>query len=242
MTKGSDQKGKRGKKPTDLPEDNGNQDPGFPDVETFRVARAAQIWSYSDTGHDLTVEEQLFVRSYIIDRQEIAALKRINYPHDLPTLKRIAKTFLANPEVQGAIEFLAKRMMEQLDITAEKVQRAIAATAFFDPRQVVQFDEAGVAMLNSRYWTEEQAMNIQSVEMGQYGLKVKFYDGLRAREMLAKQLQLQPEEDTAAAAAAAKAGAEAVFDKIMDLFDKTVEPDEKAPEITYDDAIEGRLH
>lgn len=241
MTKPKNPKDKS-KKPDDLPKDEGTLSPTWTDVEEFRVARAAQIWSYSDTGHDLTIEEQLFVRSYIIDRQEIAALKRINYPHDLPTLKRIAKAFLANPEVQGAIEFLAKRMMEQLDITAERVQRRIAATAFFDPRQVVQFDEAGVAMLNSRYWTEEQAQNIQSVKMGQHGLELKFYDSLKAAEMLAKQLQLQPEEDTAAAAAAAKAGAEAVFDKIMDLFDKTVEPDEKIPEITYDDAIEGRLH
>ena len=242
MTKTNDQKGRGKKKPTDLPEDNGNQDPGFPDVEVYRVARAGQIWSYSDTGHDLTIEEQLFVRSYIIDRQDIAALKRLNYAQDLPQLKRIAKAFLANPEVQGVIEFLARRMMEQLDITAERVQRRIAAVAFFDPRQVVQFDDAGVAMLNSRYWTEEQAANIQSVEMGQHGLKVKFYDGLKAAEMLAKQLQLQPEEDTAAAAAAAKAGAEAVFDKIMDLFDKTVEPDTPVPEITYKDAVDGNLH
>lgn len=216
--------------------------PKWEDVEQFRVARAQEIWSYDDTGFDLTVEEQLFVRSYIIDRQEIAALKRLNYPHDLPKLKSIARAFLANPEVQGAIAHLAKRMMEHLEITAEKVQRRIASVAFFDPRQVISFDEAGVAILNSRYWTEAQIANVQSVKMGKDGLELKFYDSLRASEMLAKQLQMQPEEDVAAAAAAAKAGAEAVFNKIMELFDKTVEPGVPTPEITYDDALQGRVH
>lgn len=205
----------------------------FSKVEGYRIARAQQIFAYDDTGFDLTVEEQLFVRSYMIDRNEIAALRRLNYTENLPRLKNIAKRMLSNTEVQGAIEFLARRMMEQLEITAEKVQRRIAEVAFFDPRSVMSFDEAGVNFINSRFWTEAQARNIQSVKQGKDGIEVKFYDGLKAAEMLAKQLQLQPSDDQASVDAAAKAGANEVFDKILDLFDKMVEPTVKTKEIEY---------
>lgn len=238
MTKGNS-KGK--KPPSDIPTDMGPTADNWPDIEEIRVARASQIWSYDDTGFDLSIEEQLFIRSYIIDRNEVAALKRLNYAGDNASLKRRAQAFLKNPEVAGAVEHLARRMMEHLEITAEKVQRRIAEVAFFDPRQVATWDEHQVTLLNSRFWTEAQARNVQSIKMGQNGPEIKFYDSMKAAEMLAKQLQLMPEEDTAAAAAAAKAGAEAVFDKIMDLFDKTVEPDEEIRRITYDEAISGTL-
>lgn len=226
---------------TDIPKDMGPTGDTWPDLEEIRVARAEQLWSYDDTEFDLSVEERLFVRSYFIDRNPVAALKRLNYPGDTAALKRRAQVFLKNPEVAGAIEHLARRMMDHLEITAERVQRRIAEVAFFDPRQVLTFDEFGVAILNSRFWTEAQARNIQSVKTGPNGVEVKFYDSMKAAEMLAKQLQLQPETDEAAAAAAAKAGAEAVFDKIMDLFDKTVEPDQEIRRITYDEAISGTL-
>lgn len=198
------------------------------DPEAYRVQKATDIWSYDDTGFDLTIEERLFVRSYMIDRNPIAALRRLNYNYEMGRLKTIAAKMLNNPEVKGAVEFLAKRMMDALEITAERVQRRIAAVAFFDPRQVVQFDQLGVEILNSRFWTEEQAYAISSVKMGQHGLEIKLHDGLRAAEMLAKQLALQPEDGAANSKEVAEAAADAVINKIVDAFVRTKEldPDE----------------
>lgn len=198
-------------------------------------APAHAIWSYDDTGHSLTVEEQLFCRSYIIDRNPVAALHRLNYAGDAPKLKRISERFLSNTEVQGCIEVLAKRLMDKMSITAERVQARIASVAFFDPRSVLEFDNQGVALLNSRFWTEEQARNIQSIKQGPNGLEIKFYDSLRASEMLAKQLGVQPDESAEAAAIASKAAAEAVVNKIFDVFDRTVPetPELPAPEVRH---------
>lgn len=167
------------------------------------------------------------MRSYIVDRNPVAALKRLGYDYETQRLRLISDQYLRNTEVKGAIEVLAKRMMDQLEITAEKIQKRIASVAFFDPRQVMEFDNSGMQLLNSRFWSEEQAQNIQSVKMTKEGIEVKFYDGLRASEMLAKQLQMQP-DDNMVTAEQSKAAAEAVISKIVDVFIKTrgVDPEE----------------
>jgi len=192
--------------------------------EEYHVVQAGEIWQYDDTGHDLSLEERLFVRSYVIDRNPVAALRRLNYDGDTGRIKRMADKYLAKSEVQDAIEHLAHRMMEHLEIDALRIQRRLAAVAFFDPREVLQFDHTGVRLINSKFWNEHQAAAIAGVEMGQNGIKLKFYDSLRATEMLAKQTGLQA-DDTDAAAAAAKAAATAAVQKIMDIFERTVPDD-----------------
>lgn len=198
------------------------------DYEAYTQRRASEVWSYEDTGHNLNLDEQLFVRSYIIDRNPVAAMRRLGHYSDNTTnLKARATKYLAKTEVSLAVEFLAKRLMDKLEITAERVQRQIASVAFFDPREVSSFDEFGVKVLNSRFWSAEQAAAIQSIETGPNGLKVKFYDRLRATEMLSKQLGLQKEENDPAEAA--RIGADAVINKIMTIFDRVV-PDKRKAE------------
>lgn len=189
------------------------------DYEEYAVATAETLWSFDDPGYDLTVEEQLFCRSYIIDRNPVAALRRLNYAGDSPKLKRMANQFLARTEVKDCIETLAARMMAKLDITAEKVQRKIAAAVFFDPRDVLRFDGHRLQVLDSKFWSEEQAAAIQSVKLGKDGVELKFYDRLRASEMLSKQLGTLPEDDPLSAA---RAMGDQVVKKLFEVFDRTV--------------------
>lgn len=183
-------------------------DPVEYDEKEVHRGRAYQIWSYSETGHDLTVEEQLFVRSYVIDRNPVASLRRIGYEEPAPTLKRRADRMLANPEVQDAIAVHAKRMMDALEITAEKVNQRVAAIAFFDPGEVMEFDHNGVKMIHSKFWTPEQRANVSSVKMGKEGIEVKLADRQKALDFLGKQLNLvDDEKELARAAAEAAAGA-----------------------------------
>lgn len=192
------------------------------DYDQFVQAQAQSIWSYDELPFDLNLEDQLFVRSYVIDRNKAAAMRRLGHSGDGPLLRRRADHHLNKSEVQAAIEFLAGRMMEKLDITAEKVQRQIAAVAFFDPRDVMQFDQYGVRMLHSRFWTAEQVAAIKKIKMGQNGVELELYDRLRASEMLAKQLGVQPEDNDAAEQA--RIGAEQAIEKIFTIFTRTKEP------------------
>lgn len=197
------------------------------DYEEHAVVTAETIWSFDDPGYDLTVEEQLFCRSYIIDRNPIAALRRLNYAGDAPKLRRIANQFLARTEVKDCVDTLASRMMAKLDVTAEKVQRKIAAAAFFDPREVMRFDGHRMQVMDSKFWSEDQMAAVQSVKLGKDGVELKFYDRLRATEMLSKQLGTLPEEDPLAAA---KAMGEQVVKKLFEVFDRTVPDDPEPPE------------
>lgn len=189
--------------------------------EEYQALRAEQIWSYDEMPQDLSLEHRLFVRSYIIDRNPVAALCRLNHQGTPQQLKRKAEGYLANTEVRDAIEYLGARMMAKLEITAEKINERLAAVAFFDPREVMEFDAAGVRLLHSKYWRRDHAWAMQSIEMGQQGIKLKMYDGIRAAEILGKNIGSIKDDNAEAAAAAAKASAEAVMDKLLDIFDKT---------------------
>lgn len=209
------------------------------DYDGFVQAQAAEIWQYDEIPiDDLSLEEQLFVRSYIIDRNPAAAMRRLgHFSDDSKKLKARAHKHLSKTEVKEAVDFLAKRMMEKLDVTAEKVQRQIASVAFFDPREVMTFDAHGVQLIHSRFWTAEQAAAIQSIEMGQNGIKLKLYDRMRANEMLSKQLGTMPDEDTGEAT---KAGAEAVLNKIGQIVDRLL-PD-RPPIVDRDDDEPRRIN
>lgn len=203
-----------------------NKDIEILSPDEYRLARAQRIWSFDDTGHDLTVDQALFCRSYIIDRNPVAALRRLNYADHPEKLKRIAAKYLENTEVQGCIEVLAKQMMERLAITADNVNARLAAVAFFDPRSVLEFDHLGVKLKHSRFWTKDEALAIQSIKVGQHGVELKLHDGVRAAEMLGKQLGSIPDQDAETAARTSRAAAEAVVDTIVDIFRKT------SPELT----------
>lgn len=189
--------------------------------EEYRVLSAGTIWDNTLTDHNLTVEERMFCHSYIIDRNEIAALKRLNIEGTVDQLRRRAKKLLANTEVLACIDVLGKRVCDALQITAERVNERIAAVAFFDPREVVQADHNGLRLLHTSLWRRDQAWAISSIEMGQHGLKLKMHDGLRAAEMLGKQLGTIRDDGVEAAAAASRAAAEAVVGKIIEVFERT---------------------
>lgn len=195
------------------------------DFDGYVQAQAAEIWQFDELPFDLALEDQLFVRSYVIDRNAVACMRRLGHRIDDPKkLKARAQRHLSKVEVQAAIEYLAKRLMDKLDVTAEKVQRQMAAVAFFDPREVMTFDKYGIQLLHSRFWTAEQAAAIKTIKMGQNGIELQLYDRMRANEMLAKQLGTLPDED---GVEATKAGAEAVMAKIGQIVDRLL-PDRPA--------------
>lgn len=210
-------------KPPPKPEDEAAQQvemaslsEALEDYDGYVQAQAQEIWQYDELPFPLTLEEQLFVRSYIIDRNLVAAMRRLGHRgEDAGVLKRRAQKYLDKVDVQNAVDYLAKRMMQKLDITAEKVQRRIASVAFFDPREVMTFDKYGVSLLHSRYWTAEQAAAIKSIKQGQHGVELVMYDSLRASEMLAKQLGVQPDESDSAQTA--RIAADETMDRIANI-------------------------
>lgn len=191
------------------------------DPREYQRSRAYQIHSYSDTGHDLTVEEQLFCRSYIIDRNTIGAMRRLGYSEELSAdaLKYRAERMLQKPEVQACIEVLAKKMMDNLQITAEKVNEVAAAIAFFDLGEVAEWDAGGISLIHSKFWTKNQRLAVASVKMTKDGIELKMNDRQKAIDFLGKQLNLV-DSDKDAIRMAAEGAAAAAMDKILEVTEK----------------------
>lgn len=204
----------------------------------YQRCGAADIWVNDDTGHDLTIQESLFVRSYLIDMNKVAAMRRLNYTDPPAVLNRIADRYLAQPEVQGAIESLSLRLMKKLEITAERVAQTWAEIAFFDPREVMEFDGSNMRMLHSRYWRDHHVAAIQSIKVGEKGgVEVKFNDKAKALEMLGKHLAMIKDEGRDMTLEAARAAAQAAVEKVMQVFDRA--PQIPAPVPTVEEPSEG---
>jgi hypothetical protein len=87
----------------------------------------------------------------------------------------------------------------------------------------MEFDHYGVKVKHSRFWTKDEAAAISSIKVGQHGVELKLHDGLRAAEMLGKQIGTLKDDSEEARALATKAAAEQVIGTIMDIFTKTRE-------------------
>lgn len=187
-------------------------------------AIAFDIWQSDDLGYDLTVDEQLFVRSYVVDRNEMAALARLGYDvsTDRQRCKRIAERYLRNVSVQDAIAKLTKSMMDRLEITAERVQREIGNIAFTNVTDVMRFDAHSQELLPSHLWPEHAKTAVKSVSQGQFGLKVEFHDKKPALDFLAKTTGLTSGEENAEAERMAAAAA-AAMTKIMTVVGRSRE-------------------
>lgn len=194
-----------------------------------------RIWTQNETGHELTLDEMLFVRSYVIDRNPVAALRRLDFAGPPHKLKAIAERYLQNPEVSGAVTVLVKRVLDKLDVTAEKVIGHLAAMAFFDPRTITTFDGQTMQVLDSRLWPDEAIAAVQSIKMTKdAGVEIKFADKLAATKTLGQQLNLLQDPDEAQKKAAADAAAEAALDKMAAVFERVASnkvPDKETSEL-----------
>lgn len=190
----------------------------------YQYDKTLRIFSRDDTGHMLSLDEQLFVRSYVIDRNEVAALKRLDYVGDNAKLKNVARKYLANPEVTSAIEAHLKRLADKLEVTAEKVTAQLANMAFFDPRSVMHWDGNNMQVLDSRMWPDGAAAAIVGIKQTEKaGIEFKFADKLKATETLGRQLNLLQDPDEVQKKAAAEAAAEATLDKMAAIFERVAQ-------------------
>lgn len=195
-------------------------EPGEREVQYSSETRL-KVWGSNDTGHDLTLDEMLFVRSYVIDRNPVAALRRLDFAGPPAKLKAVAARYLANPEVAGAVDELVGRVLKKLDVTAEKVIGQLAAMAFFDPRSIMTFNGTSMEILDSRLWPDEAIAAVAGVKQTKdAGIELKFVDRLTAVKTLGQQLNLLQDPDELQKKAQAEAVAAAALDKMSQVFER----------------------
>jgi phage terminase small subunit len=143
-------------------------------------------------------KHERFVAEFLVDLNAKQAAIRAGYS---PRSAEVTGCkLLSNPKVAAAIAEGQKRVLDKLELSAERVLLELSRIAISDIRAV--FDERG-NLLQINGLPEGIAAAVASVEVVtrsigegevEYVHKIKFWDKLRALELLAKRLGLVKEQ------------------------------------------------
>lgn len=90
----------------------------------------------------INLKQQRFVAEYLIDGNATAAYMRSGYQATKSSATANAAKLLTNPNIRAEIEKGQRKMLDRLELTAERVLQEVARIAFFDPRKM--FDATGI--------------------------------------------------------------------------------------------------
>ena len=137
----------------------------------------------------MTDKQRRFADEYLIDLNATRAYKAA-YPSVKrdETARANASRMLTNANVQEYIKEHMQARQERTKITQDMVLREIAAIAFADINDVVEIKDGSVFLADTGELTPEQRKIIAGVKEGKAGVEIKFFDRLRALELLGKHL------------------------------------------------------
>ncbi|AIW03636.1 terminase small subunit [Bacillus phage Pascal] len=164
----------------------------------------------------LTPKQQMFVKEYLIDLNATQAALRAGY--SAKTAKQMGTENLSKPIIQSEIQKHMNTRAEKVDISSERILQELAAIAFHDANDVVYVDEVEyisdwktikkatetepevkepimeisqrVVVKNLSELTPLQRKSIASIKQGKEGIEIKFYDKIKAAELLGKHMKL----------------------------------------------------
>lgn len=144
----------------------------------------------------LTRLQQRFCEEYIKDLNATAAYSRAGYKGGPEVARRHASRLLTNVDIQNCISELQGRRSKRTQITADRVLKEIAAVAFANITDVVEWTPNSVTVKASDTLGKRTKRAIAEVSMKETvsefattrEVKVKMHDKLRALAKLADHL------------------------------------------------------
>lgn len=131
----------------------------------------------------LTEKQKRFVAEYLVDLNATQAAARAGYKDPNIGRQLIAKNNVSE-EIQKEIDARRKRT----EITQDDVLKELAAIAFSRTTDFASIRGPIVELTPTDQLTEEQKKAVASIEQGNFGIKLKLHDKVKALELLGKHL------------------------------------------------------
>jgi phage terminase small subunit len=132
----------------------------------------------------LTRRQKLFVKEYLQDRNATQAAIRAGYS---PASARSTGHKLTHtPHVRRKIAQRLEQMMKADKESKPRIVQELSTIAYFDPRDVVKWDDNGVTLVPSADIPDEIIGAVKAVKETRDGIHVIFHDKIRALELLDK--------------------------------------------------------
>lgn len=149
-------------------------------------------------GEDgLTVRQRLFVTEYLVDLNASQAAVRAGYKEDNANV--VGPRLLTKPAVQALISEAQHKRAARVEVTADRVLQELALVAFSDLGELMDFT-GGEARIDFSRIKDGSLRVVSEITQDEYvegrgddaqrvkRTKVKFYDKLRALELVGKHL------------------------------------------------------
>jgi phage terminase small subunit len=138
---------------------------------------------------DLTPKQAAFVREYLVDLNVTKAAQRAGYSKR--TAYSIGGELLKKPRVAEAVATAMATRADRVQVKADDVLRELKHVATLDPVKMLR---EGGTTLPLHEMPEEVRRCIASIEETEYGTRYRFWDKLKALELLGKHLELFTEK------------------------------------------------
>lgn len=135
---------------------------------------------------DLSPKQLRFVEEYCVDFNGKQAALRAGYTRNQAS--NAAHTIKLNSDVQKAITRRMVLLGLKCEITKDQLIAQLRRVAFADLRNVVQWNEHGVALVASADLTDDNAACVSEVSQTKDGVKIKTHDKITAIGQLSKML------------------------------------------------------
>ena len=134
----------------------------------------------------LTPKQQLFVEEYLVDLNATQAAIRAGYSAKTAAAQGIR--LLRNVNIQTAIQEAMKKRESRTEVTQDMVVKELAAIGFAKATDYASIEGPLVTIKPTAQLTKDQAAAIVGIEQGNFGIKVKLGDKVKALELLGKHL------------------------------------------------------
>lgn len=134
----------------------------------------------------LNEKQKRFVAEYLVDLNATQAAIRTGYSPK--TAYSMGQRLLKNVEIQNAIQEAMQKRERRTEVTQDRVIAELAAIGFAKATDYAEIEGPMVTIKPTADLTPEQAAAVAGIEQGNFGIKVKLYDKVRALELLGKHL------------------------------------------------------